>query len=1035
MAFDLARWKDEFRKRLPGWKTRMQQAGVDSIYAFISAAALWPIVEAARGGNWAALSALGGVLSGLGGNLLANRIQAWKDEADAAGRIAEDAPREEALRAELDAVLEALEAVPLAQGTTSEADRDWFANTLRAELAQLGNLVRYETVLISGGVNIGGGVSVGGDIVGRDKVVYFYQVYLTAPGKARLSESEFGRILSEYLGWVQRACNRARLYGLESSPTVRGRPVRSLAEVFVPITLRRFQPPRRDEVEQLAQQSAGDMTQAKAYLRLVESRHAEGDEVPSHALLTLGDQLAIVGGAGSGKSTVLSYLAGGLATAAQMDTAPPFELPDGVTSLVPLLVPLRYFREYLNLSRHAPQDRLRTPRVGTLAGFVPWYLKQQNPVLETSEDFFDRLLLGSGCLLMLDGLDEVVSREDRGRVREQVENMVNAIYPGNRVIVTARESGYREEAVFGDDFVRLDVQRLDDAQIRALVGNWCRQLYPGEVEKRTGEIMDDIQDINDLRADRDLPPLISTPLLTTMVVSVKWGETELPRERAKLYEACVKVILQAQYVPDDPARKELVEWGGAWDDQRDWLSALALAMQQGGRAGAAVPEARVREVLKPVLAEDNLEKFVEAVRSRGGLFEERAELFQFVHLTFQEFLAARLLAKRRHTALTDLVARVPDSWWREVLLLAYGYAQADYPPFARDYLDWLSTLSGDGEARLAGRELAGAAVLELERPQPDLRRQQAERLRLMLADRTLTAPGVVRARAGDTLARLGDPRFREDAWFLPDEPLLGFVEIPEGAFLMGSHPKRDKDAIKDEQPQHNVHLRTYYIARYPVTVAQFRAFVEGSGYKPRDEDSLRGLPTHPVVRVTWHDALKYCEWLTGKLKGVASQRVGESADHRTFWEGLLHGRLRVTLPSEAEWEKAARGTDGRIYPWGDEFDSNKANTGETGIGTISAVGCFPDGASRYGALDMSGNVWEWTRSLWGKDLGKPEFGYPYDPKDIRREDLNASHDVLRVLRGGSFYYSPWRARWAFRGRDNPDDGGANVGVRVVASPF
>jgi hypothetical protein len=113
--------------------------------------------------------------------------------------------------------------------------------------------------------------------------------------------------------------------------------------------------------------------------------------------------------------------------------------------------------------------------------------------------------------------------------------------------------------VFGDDFVRLDVQRLDDEQIRTLVGNWCVQLYPGKAEPRTDELVQAIQEINDLRADRDLPPLVSTPLLTTMVVSVKWGETELPRERAKLYEACVKVILQAQYVPDDPARQTLVE--------------------------------------------------------------------------------------------------------------------------------------------------------------------------------------------------------------------------------------------------------------------------------------------------------------------------------------------------------------------------------------------------------------------------------------------------------------------------------------------
>jgi hypothetical protein len=134
--------------------------------------------------------------------------------------------------------------------------------------------------------------------------------------------------------------------------------------------------------------------------------------------------------------------------------------------------------------------------------------------------------------------------------------------------------------VFGDDFVCLDVQRLRSRQIRVLVARWCRQLYDTEAVSRTAELMAAIEEINDLRADRELPPFVSTPLMTTMVVSVKWGETELPRERAKLYEACVKVILQAQYIRDDEARKDLVKWGGFWEEQRNWLAALAVRYWQ-----------------------------------------------------------------------------------------------------------------------------------------------------------------------------------------------------------------------------------------------------------------------------------------------------------------------------------------------------------------------------------------------------------------------------------------------------------------------
>ena len=107
------------------------------------------------------------------------------------------------------------------------------------------------------------------------------------------------------------------------------------------------------------------------------------------------------------------------------------------------------------------------------------------------------------------------------------------------------------------------------------------------------------------------------------------------------------------------------------------------------------------------------------MRSRGGLFEERAQLFQFTHLTFQEFLSARLLTKEREKSLPNLETYIANPWWREVLLLVYGFAKQDYPPFATDYLHWLSTRDGDGTRNLSGLELAGSAVLEIERPDPN----------------------------------------------------------------------------------------------------------------------------------------------------------------------------------------------------------------------------------------------------------------------------------------------------------------------------
>ncbi len=260
------------------------------------------------------------------------------------------------------------------------------------------------------------------------------------------------------------------------------------------------------------------------------------------------------------------------------------------------------------------------------------------------------------------------------------------------------------------------------------------------------------------------------------------------------------------------------------------------------------------------------------------------------------------------------------------------------------------------------------------------------------------------------------PGFLAEAWQLPDDPLLGFVEIAAGSFLMGSDAVIDPMAFDIERwsstnAQAVLELPTYYIGRFEVTVAQMRSFVQATGY-PIDGQALGGAPGHPATFISWPDALAYSRWLDEILR--------TSPDTPEVLSTLLEGGGQVTLPTEAEWEKAARGSDGRIYPWGSEPRPDRATyqaRGTTAVGSHQCPEC------PFGLSDMAGNVWEWTRS--------PYQPYPYDPIDDF-EDLE--NESLWVMRGGSFTDPAHFVRGANRGGADPGARRAFIGFRIAISP-
>lgn len=203
-------------------------------------------------------------------------------------------------------------------------------------------------------------------------------------------------------------------------------------------------------------------------------------------------------------------------------------------------------------------------------------------------------------------------------------------------------------------------------------------------------------------------------------------------------------------------------------------------------------------------------------------------------------------------------------------------------------------------------------------------------------------------------------------------PPEGMVAVPAGDFMMGTdevdeeHFAEEQGIVKpwfvDEGPAHRVFLPLYYIDRTEVTNAQYAEFIRSTRRAPpghwEEGQYLKGSDHYPVVNVPWQDAQDYCHWKEGRL------------------------------PTEAEWEKAARGTDGRRYPWGNDFDLTKANVGGQSQ-DLTPSGRYPAGQSPYGALDMIGNVWEWTA-----DWYHPYPGSKYQSKEYGKQ--------LKVIRGNSW---------------------------------
>jgi formylglycine-generating enzyme required for sulfatase activity len=778
------------------------------------------------------------------------------------------------------------------------------------------------------------------------------------------------------------------------------------------ISLTTTQGPTKEEEE------PGKRGRRNARIRPTDARAGmvESRTVPlQHALRS--DRLVVIGDPGAGKTTFLRRVAHTLCQT-QLGEVPDAALERLAVSdrTFPILVRVSEWAQHLVLHGNDPA----APTGEDAPAWLTHYLTAASKANKWGLDvgFFEQQLEGGLGTVLLDGLDEAPDLMVRERLSRLIENVARA-YQGCRFVLTCRPAAYTG-AVILPDFTHARIDPLSDEAVETFLFRWCTSLYQESAEAAR-EHCDEL--LAALRARPDIRRMARTPVMLTALAVVHWNERRLPEQRADLYESITRWLSRS---------REQRAGRVSADRTVVLLQELALAMQDD-------PEGRKTQVPKRWAAEKiaaefgdgkvstqtvaRATRFLDEEEVDSGIVVGRGHDVTFWHLTFQEFLAAKAVASRLDDQQKQILFSDPHKVyspdWREVVLLLAGalheQGRAKVDGLVSALLDGLGKTADLAEqARCAG--LLGSVLRDLEPLKyqiTDTRYDHVLDAVMAIFDRQRAeaVPIETRIAAGDALGQAGDPR-------LDAHRAAYWVEIPASTFLMGAQsidPKRphyDPESTDEDEwreTPHEVYVDAYEIARYPVTVGQYEDFVADDGYEhqrwwqaggfgdfssPGRWDEQVQYRSRPVTDVSWYEAAAYCAW--------------------AGWR----------LPTEAEWERATRGTQGRRYPWGDQSPTpSYANYySDSGVGHPTPVGIFPMDATPEGMCDVAGNVWEWCVDWFAAYAADP-VSNPCGPRS----------GSSRVIRGGSWYGTPQRCRLADRSRGTPEYRLSNLGFRVARS--
>ena len=700
-----------------------------------------------------------------------------------------------------------------------------------------------------------------------------------------------------------------------------------------------------------------------------------GPQLVTESIAT-NSHLVLLGEPGSGKSTALRYLALTLAKAGLDDTIDLAQRLAGWGEfgeqgrLLPIFLPL------LPLAKRLASEPGKAGSDEDVWNEIARHVELNGAYPGLAAAVRDELEAGR-VLLMLDGLDEVAGSDSRRRVVRAVRDFA-AQHANCRIVVACRVRAYEGEQNAEWQLPGWPTATLADwtvGQMHYFIDAWY-----GEAAKASNmpatKRNERIAKLKRAISNRgDLKKLGVRPLLLTIMALVHLNDGRLPEDRVSLYSRCIDILLGQWEVAgkDETVYGSLMDYIKLPDTNikalRPLLSKAAFVAHEAGtvddlgRIGRATLREMVQdelEALKHPNPHGGAKLFLEYTDVRAGLLQasDAGDAYAFPHQTFQEYLAGLELISGVGFV-ERVMARRNDDRWRGPIFLGIGHTASENvlsAPFS--VFQRLLKMKGRDQRQYHADLLLAAELASdvgwgsLERGGDEFVAQREELARALAEVVEGTAlPAKDRVRAGVLLGELGD--LRPGVCTLP--PVI--VGFDKASFVIGNGWK-----------EQSVIIAPFALARYPITNAQFALFIADDGYNPQSDwwnaagkwwllkngnceprywSSERfgtTRPNYPVVGVSWYEASAFCRWLT-----------------RHQNDGYVY-----RLPSEAEWEYAARGAEGRTYPWGEPApDEQHANHAEMYNGT-TAVGCFAAGMTPTRIHDMAGNVWEWTASMYGE---------------------------------------------------------------------